>query len=244
MTNHRPRLDHTSGSTGRPKRMRIDDALESRRGTRMGDRWQGHGLDSVKVLATGMNPAEATGRKYVAWAKRRNVKLVPLRGRLNEIVAIILKERPDGLIGRPGFLWALVKELVGRHKFTYICAIGSRLPPEAAYALGQACERNLWSLYGATEVGTIALGDYQMLVSGQTGKILDDVQAKVLETGEIAVKTPTMVARYEGRYDKRAALVDGWFHTGDLGIIDDEGAIRLTGRLKPIVKMGKENAVG
>ena len=61
------------------------------------------------------------------------------------------------------------------------------------------------------------------------------------ETGEIVIRGDNVTAGYENNPKANAeAFVDGWFRTGDQGVIDADGYIRLTGRLKEIINRGGE----
>ena len=60
-------------------------------------------------------------------------------------------------------------------------------------------------------------------------------------TGEIVIRGPNVTAGYENNPKANAdAFTNGWFRTGDQGVIDDEGYLRLTGRLKEIINRGGE----
>ena len=64
----------------------------------------------------------------------------------------------------------------------------------------------------------------------------DGAAASTGEVGEILVRGPNVFAGYHGRPDETAAVLrDGWFATGDLGALDDDGYLRITGRLKDMV---------
>ncbi len=61
------------------------------------------------------------------------------------------------------------------------------------------------------------------------------------ERGEVSIKGATVVAGYENNADaNRAAFTDGWFRTGDEGMLDDDGYLFLTGRLKEQINRGGE----
>lgn len=61
------------------------------------------------------------------------------------------------------------------------------------------------------------------------------------ETGEVVIRGPNVTAGYEKNPDANlAAFAHGWFHTGDQGMLDEEGHLRVTGRLKEIINRGGE----
>ncbi len=62
------------------------------------------------------------------------------------------------------------------------------------------------------------------------------------ERGEITVRSPGLFERYHQDPDKTAdAMRGGWFHTGDLGRVDEDGRLTFLGRLKDMLKVGGEN---
>jgi acyl-CoA synthetase (AMP-forming)/AMP-acid ligase II len=61
------------------------------------------------------------------------------------------------------------------------------------------------------------------------------------ETGEVVIRGPNVTAGYEKNPDANlAAFAHGWFHTGDQGVLDADGHLRVTGRLKEIINRGGE----
>ena len=59
------------------------------------------------------------------------------------------------------------------------------------------------------------------------------------ETGEIAVRGPLVMSGYLDRPDLTAeAIVDGWLHTGDVGLIDERGYVHIRGRLREVINSG------
>ncbi len=58
-------------------------------------------------------------------------------------------------------------------------------------------------------------------------------------TGEICVRGPNVIAGYEGRR-QRLSFLDGWFRTGDLGYLDADGYLYITGRLREVINRGGE----
>ena len=76
-------------------------------------------------------------------------------------------------------------------------------------------------------------------------KVVDPVTLETVprgEAGEFWTKGYSVMLGYWGQDDKTAeALVDGWMRTGDLAVMDDDGYLQITGRIKDMVIRGGEN---
>ncbi|MCE2530150.1 MAG: acyl--CoA ligase [Acidimicrobiia bacterium] len=73
--------------------------------------------------------------------------------------------------------------------------------------------------------------------------IVDGSRAPAGVEGEIVLRGPTLFSGYHGRPDLTAEAFDedGWYHSGDLGMIDSDGLLHYRGRLKDMLKVGGEN---
>ncbi len=107
---------------------------------------------------------------------------------------------------------------------------------------------NIVQGYGLTETSpVIAIGTNKFYKLGSIGKTVPSVEAKVIncnkeKVGELVVKGPSiMLEYYDNKKATKEALEDGWFHTGDLAKIDEEGYIFICGRKKSVIvlKNGK-----
>ncbi len=72
------------------------------------------------------------------------------------------------------------------------------------------------------------------------GKPLDGVRIRIVEDGEVLVRGPTLAAGYVGT-DQPLADREGWYHTGDLGELDADGDLRITGRREERIVSGGVN---
>ena len=91
--------------------------------------------------------------------------------------------------------------------------------------------------YGMTETTAVAtlnaLDDFK---PGTVGKPLDGCEVRIAEDGEILMRGPNIFQGYYRNEEATAQdLVDGWLHSGDLGEIDGDGFVRITGRKKDII---------
>lgn len=99
------------------------------------------------------------------------------------------------------------------------------LPLLEAYGLTETCPGLTTNRRGKLRVGTV-------------GQAFDSVTLKIAEDGEVLAKGPNITSGYLHREEATAEAFDqeGWFHTGDLGSLDADGYLRITGRKKELLK--------
>ncbi|MBO9650338.1 MAG: acyl-CoA synthetase [Variovorax sp.] len=116
-------------------------------------------------------------------------------------------------------------------------------------------QMRLWNLYGQTEIAPLAtmLGpDDQLRKPGSAGRAVLNVETRVVddlmkdvsvgEIGEVVHRSPHLMLGYFHDDERtKAAFEGGWFHSGDLATIDDEGYITIVDRKKDMIKTGGEN---
>ena len=94
--------------------------------------------------------------------------------------------------------------------------------------------------YGLTEtspvisVNDLRKGGFRI---GSVGKVIDDVTVKIAEDGEILCKGPNVMMGYYKEIEKTKEVMTGvFFHTGDIGVIDNDGFLKITDRKKEMFK--------
>lgn len=125
-------------------------------------------------------------------------------------------------------------------RFQLIVSGGAALQERLARVF-TAAEIPILEGYGLTEtspviaVSTLTKGERKF---GTVGPPLNNVTVKIAEDGEILCKGPNIMLGYYKQPELTAEAIDeeGWFHTGDLGVFEKEGQLKITGRKKEIFK--------
>jgi acyl-CoA synthetase (AMP-forming)/AMP-acid ligase II len=143
---------------------------------------------------------------------------------------------------RRGSLW---------HNLRFIRTAGAPLPGEIRTKLEATFGVPVLELYGLTEATVSANGiEPELRKSGTVGRpfpnevVIRSEDGSLLgpgELGEIVFRGPTLMSGYlDDEEANSAAFVDGWFRTGDLGSIDAEGFLKVSGRIKEFINRGGE----
>lgn len=132
----------------------------------------------------------------------------------------------------------------------------SLCPPETIQAVRDRMGMNLCVSFGTTETGSVTLTPYEAQghhVLDTVGKAIDGVEIRIVNeqrepvpsgvTGEIAYRGFGLMKGYYQLPEQTALAIDkdGWYYTGDLGTMDEEGYIRFVGRKKEMIIKGGYN---
>jgi long-chain acyl-CoA synthetase len=100
-----------------------------------------------------------------------------------------------------------------------------------------ACGAPVLEGYGMTETATAStVSTRESYKFGTVGKPLPGAEVKIADDGEILIRGPHIFGGYYKMEDKSfGAIEDGWLHTGDLGELDEDGFLKITGRKKDII---------
>jgi O-succinylbenzoic acid--CoA ligase len=221
----------TSGSTGAPKGVELSAAALrhsaraslDRVGARPGERWlcclpatHVAGLQVlVRSLVSGTEPvlAERADAETVAASGCAHVSLVPTQ------LQRLLMPGVDRSTPLAGFSSVL---------------LGGAAAPAGLLDAARAAGVPVVTTYGMTETCGGCVYD---------GVPLDGVRVEIRDAGRIWIGGPVLFSGYRGEQDGPAALVDGWFQTGDLGRLDSSGRLIVRGRADDVINTGGHKVV-
>ncbi len=128
------------------------------------------------------------------------------------------------------------KKLLGIDRARFALSGAAPISPDVLryfHALGV----NIRESYGMTETSSlISMHKDGNIRLGTCGEPLPGVEVKIGKDGEIIVRGDNIFQGYfKDEENTKRALVDGWLHTGDLGEMDEDGSLRITGRQKDVM---------
>jgi long-chain acyl-CoA synthetase len=137
----------------------------------------------------------------------------------------------QGMADTPGMLQAV---LGGRVRY---CGSGGAALPDHTHLFFKEQGVFISQGYGLTETSpTISTGQESDTKVGTVGRLLPGVEVKISAEGEILTRGPHVMKGYWNLPEATAEVIrDGWFHTGDLGEIDKDGYLKITGRKKELI---------
>jgi long-chain acyl-CoA synthetase len=248
---------YTSGTTSLPKGVPATDLIELRAADAFAQVWNVEAddlfvcalpLSFLFGLHTAMTVAFAQGATVLLFDRFHPVR----------VLESIERHRATVMLGVPT-MYAMMLEHVAQTGRRYdlgsvrmSASSGAPLAVATRSALGQALGLQVQDYYALSECRPIFSfradrqdevpeGSVGAVVPGVEVRIVDDRGAEVAEggTGSILVRSPTLMAGYFRDAERSAAaLVDGWFLTGDLGRQDAEGFFYISGRTRDQVISG------
>lgn len=174
------------------------------------------------------------------------------------VLRTIEQAKPTTLMAIPSMYGALLRAKSAKpdtfKSFRMLMSGGEPLPDAIYDGFRERFGAELMEGYGLTETSpVIAVSTSQFHKHGTVGKPLHNIQVRIVAPdgedtdpdakGEIIVRGPSVMRGYHNRPDETAAVLDaeGWFSTGDIGMLDADGFLYITGRKKDIIIVGGEN---
>jgi len=232
----------TSGSTGRPKGVVLSHRANWLRG------FQGVFRDEPERTVCMFPLFHMAGFTLAisAWQTRGEITYTDASA--DSLLEAVERRRANRLYGLP-LVWKRVVEAdLDRYDLSTLEQLDTGTSATPIELLREMKARfpkaKVRIYYGSTEVGSAtALADVDVLRKpGSVGVASPNVDVRLAPDGEICVRSPYLM---DGYFDDpeatSAALVDGWFHTGDLGALDAEGYLAIVGRKKEVLRTGGES---
>ena len=151
------------------------------------------------------------------------------------MVPLMIETMAKKLEAAEGLPPQIVKKEVFGEQFQYICSGGAYLPP-AMLDLFKKYDIDILQGYGMTECApVISTTVHWDIRKGTVGQLVPNCEAKVVDE-ELWVRGSSVMQGYYKMPEETAeTLVDGWLRTGDLGYVDEDGFVYLTGRKKNLI---------
>ena len=250
----------TSGSTGGPKAVLHTQRALSWKSVLMA-RVHGLGADDAVLVPAPM--AHISGLL--------NGVLVPGAAGLRSVlvrrfdpahaVDLVARERISFMAGPPTFFVAMATALAARVEPTDVTTLrlissgGASVTPAFVESTAQTFGCRVKRTYGSTEAPTVTTStnaDPFDKARDTDGRAVGEVELRLSDPdtgapvrhrpGELWVRGPELFAGYADEFETaRVVAHGGWFRTGDLATIDDDGWLRIVGRLKDVIIRGGEN---
>lgn len=170
----------------------------------------------------------------------------------SERMELIEKSKPSALTLSPALVEAIAEKaglynnlkeriysIFGRREQPLLAAGGAPIPIELLNRL-KSLGIHVYQGYGLSENSSVVSWNYRDGNKlGTVGKPLSHVRIKIIDDGELCIKSTSLFAGYSNTNDPSCCNLDdnGWLHTGDIATVDTEGYISIVGRKKLMIIM-------
>ncbi|XP_077993979.1 medium-chain acyl-CoA ligase ACSF2, mitochondrial-like [Glandiceps talaboti] len=244
----------TSGSTGFPKAVAISHraAIEGSKASAnaafytMGDEEKQH----VKMVVTDPFASTATPLRETLLALYEMTIIIPKNKEVSTILSTIEQERGTSVNFPPAQLFDLI-QVHNTHSYDLSSLVslavgGGVLPLEVLRSISESLKLSIGIAYGSTECLPAIYYIFDKMKASQTSYVnvgypVDNVEVKIVKEGkivaintpgEVCMRSPYLFTWYWGDEEKTKEVKSpsGWYHSGDIGRMDETGCLEILGR--------------
>ena len=239
---------YTSGTTGNPKGVMLTHGNLLSNATAMKAVSM---IDHTDTLLSWLPYSHIYARTVDHYHTTLAEAVVALAENVDSLTRNLAETQPTWLTAVPRFyekVWAYVEPLPPQERqvrlrqifgsrIRWLSSGGAPLPKHIGLAFKDA-GLEIFEGYGLTETSpVISFNRLNNNRVGSVGQAIPGVEVQIASDGEILTRGPHVMKGYWREPDATAAVLtsDGWFHTGDIGTLDDEGFLTITDRKKDII---------
>lgn len=232
----------TSGSTGRPKGVVLSHRANWLRG------FSGAAGDPTGSTVCMFPLFHMAGWTMFMGAVQARAPLhFVTTGDPGDLLHAVARHRATRLYLIPAVWSRVLAHGLGRHDLSSLREADtgtSATPPELVEAIREALPHTVTRIvYGSTEAGpgTVLAHADATRKPGSVGLPSPGVFVRLDDEGEVCIRSELLMDGYFEQPDATAEVLrDGWYHTGDLGSLDDEGYLSIIGRARDVLRTGGE----
>lgn len=257
---------YTSGTTGKPK-----GVLHKHRNmvhhSFLMIQCQGYTKNDTGLTFAPLNHTAELHTSFLPKVQVAATNIILHQFDVNEVLSMMEKEKVSHAFAAPTMINMLLNHPdFEKRDLSHLRLIGyggASIAPVLIKRFLSQTSAQLVQMYGTTEMGpvmTVLYSDEQLEKPGAAGKAIlthevkiarvnedgspshPDNECEVNEVGEIIVRGPCMMEEYYNRAEAtEKALAYGWYHTGDMGYVDNDGYIWIEDRMDFMINTGAEN---
>ncbi len=249
-------LIYTSGTTGEPKGVMLThgNLIENAAAT-----YQALPPRADDVLLSWLPYSHIYARLCDHYLSIYSGCTVAVAEGVESLLRNLLEVQPTHMSGVPRFYEKVWEEVAARPeaerpqklrdifgpRLRWMSAGGAPLPPHVAEGFNQ-CGITLLQGYGLTESSpVISFNTLDAHRIGTVGRAIPGVEVRIAPDGEVLTRGPHVMRGYWNKPQATAEAIDadGWLHTGDLGELDADGFLKITGRKKDLIVLSSGKKV-
>jgi long-chain acyl-CoA synthetase len=239
---------YTSGTTGNPKGVMLThgNLVSNAEGMVAAS-----AVEPDDILLSWLPYSHIYARTCDHYAPMLGESIVALAENMDTLVRNLAEVQPTWLTAVPRFyekVWAMVENLpaevrqaklpqVFGSRLKWLSSGGAALPVRIAEGFAE-CGLKILQGYGLTETSpVISFNRRDRYKLASVGEPLPGVEVKIAADGEILTRGPHVMKGYWQNPEATAAVMekDGWFHTGDIGVLDQDNFLFITDRKKDLI---------